>query len=58
LSYERYDETQRERCYSKKTIEKTLSECGFEIIAVAADFDMSEPEEDCERWYYICRKNS
>lgn len=55
-TYYRCDELQRERCYSKRTIDKLLAESGFDIIAVVSDFDMTEPCDECERWYYICRK--
>ncbi|MBQ8552246.1 MAG: class I SAM-dependent methyltransferase [Clostridia bacterium] len=54
-TWQRYDEIQRERCYSLRTVKKLLSECGFELCSLSAGFDGSEVNEDTERWYFTAR---
>ncbi len=54
-SYSRADEVQTERCYTKEELESTLLSCGFEIIGFFGDFELSAPEDDCERWYIAAR---
>ena len=54
-AYYRSDEQQKERCYSKEEIEKTLSNTGFELVGVFGGYDMSEPSEECERWYFVAK---
>ena len=54
-AYYRSDEQQKERCYSKEEIEKTLSDTGFELVGVFGGYDMSEPSEECERWYFVAK---
>lgn len=55
--YERCDEYQREKMYTRRQIEKYASESGFEILGVYSDFDMSEADENsCERIYFVCKK--
>ena len=53
--YYRSDEQQKERCYSREEIEKALCDTGFELVGVFGGYDMSEPAEDCERWYFVAR---
>lgn len=53
--FERSDEEQTERCYTKDEISSSLKKCGFDVLGVFGGFDFSEPEEDCERWYIIAR---
>ncbi len=55
-SYSRYDEEQKERCYSARTVNKLLDECGFEVSEVCAGYNFAPVDEQTERWYYICRK--
>ena len=54
-TYTRSDETQTEKCYSYKQIQKALSECGFEIISVYGDSDGAEITEKDEKWYFTVR---
>ena len=54
-SFERSDEEQTERCYTKEELTDVLDECGFEIIGFFGDFDFSEPMADSERWYVVAR---
>lgn len=55
-SYERYDECQRERCYSEKTVRRLAQEAGLEICGEYSDFDGSSVGEKTERVYYVLRK--
>ena len=53
--YERYDETQTEKCYSRRKIEALLRETGFELIAVYGDLDKKQAENTDEKWYFVAR---
>ena len=54
-TYERYDETQRERMYTLRQIRKYLSNTGLEFIGAYSDFDFSEGSDECERIYIAAR---
>lgn len=54
-AYVRSDEHQRERCYSMDEIRSALEAGGFELCTVFADLDMSEPDTESERWYFVAR---
>ncbi len=53
--YERYDEIQREKCYSLKQIKSLLSECGFELLKVYGDLDKNNATATDEKWYFVAR---
>lgn len=53
--WERYDECQRERCYSLRIVKKLLAEVGFALCALSADFDGGEADDNTERWYFTAR---
>ncbi len=53
--YVRSDEHQRERCYTLEHIKAALSECGFELLGVYADYDFSAPDKNTDRWYIAAR---
>ncbi|MBR3878848.1 MAG: class I SAM-dependent methyltransferase [Clostridia bacterium] len=53
--YERNDEEQLERCYTKEQITDSLIKNGFEVIGFYSDFDFSEPDDSCERWYIVAK---
>ncbi len=53
--WRRFDEEQRERCYSLRTVKKLLCETGFELCALTSDFDGAEVNEDTERWFFVAR---
>lgn len=53
--WQRFDEVQRERCYSLRTVRKLLLEAGFEICAEASDLDGSAIDADTERFYITAR---
>ena len=54
-SYTRLDETQREKCYSLKTLNSLLIKNGFEIIKVVSDFEGNCVSDTDERAYFVCR---
>ena len=54
-AYLRFDEHQQEKCYTKDTLSQILENCGFELLGVVGGYDFSEPEANCERWYFIAR---
>lgn len=54
--WERFDETQRERCYSLRTVKKLLSENGFELCELVGGLDGEQVDEDTERWYFTVRR--
>ena len=54
-SWERFDEWQRERCYSLKTVRRLLTENGFEILSILSDDRESQAGEETERWYVTAR---
>lgn len=53
--YRRYDELQRERCWSEKILSSVLSAAGFEIVAVYGDTGMNPPDENSDRLFFIAR---
>ncbi len=53
--YERHNELQRERCYSRSFIETALEKSGFELISVVSDFEMKPASDSDERWFFICK---
>lgn len=57
-SYQRFDETQREKMYTDETLRELLKKTSFEVLAVCSDYDFTEYKETDERWYYICRANN
>ncbi len=54
-AYERYDECQRERMYTLKSVKRHLAKNGLEFIGAYSDFDFSEGDDDSERIYIIAR---
>ena len=54
-AFERFDETQREKCYSVSRIKKALTECGFEIIGLYGDMDKRALSSTDERCYFTVR---
>ncbi len=49
--YDRSDEEQTERCYTKNELTDALEKCGFRVLGFYSNFDFSVPNEKCERWY-------
>jgi len=57
-AYQRTDEEQTERCYTKEELTSALTAAGFGDIAFFGDTDFSAPTEKTERWFIqaICKK--
>lgn len=53
--FERNDEEQIEKCYTRKEISDSLEKCGFEVLGFFGDFNFSDPKIDCERWYIVAK---
>lgn len=53
--YRRFDEEQREYCYSMKQITSALKKAGLELLSVVSDFAGAPWSEDDERWFFLCR---
>lgn len=53
--YDRSDEEQTERCYTREQLEALLTDTGFEILGCFGGWDFSSPNEDCERYYFVAR---
>ena len=53
--YSRYDEDQRERCYSMEEITNALTNAGFELLEVTADVESSPIANDTHRWHFTAR---
>ncbi|MBQ8392133.1 MAG: class I SAM-dependent methyltransferase [Clostridia bacterium] len=54
-TYTRYDEVQKEKCYSLQRIKRALSDCGFEIIRICGDTNGKELTDSDERCYFTVR---
>lgn len=54
-TYERFEETHKERTYPLKVYKKLLEEAGFHKIDVRADFT-EEINEYSRRWFFACTK--
>lgn len=54
-TYDRYQDTVRERAYSESTLRRLLAESGWETLAVYADMTESAPSADCERLVFVAR---
>lgn len=57
-SYRRYEETHYQRAYTDSEIRELMAASGLRFEAVFASGTHDAPEEDTERVYYICRKQS
>lgn len=53
--YERYDEEQRERMYTLRSLKRLLKDNGFEFIGAYSDFAFTEGSDDDERLYLVAR---
>ena len=57
-TWERYEEEQRERAYSDKTLTKLLAEAGFEVLDIYADTNGTPASDTDERHFFVCRKRT
>ena len=55
--YRRYDEEQKERCYSTELLKDRLEEADFEVLGFFGGYDMSEITPETERIYAVAKKN-
>lgn len=53
--YERFDEEQAERCYTREELTSALTRAGFTEIAFFGGTDMSTPTDTTERWFVSAR---
>ena len=56
-TWQRYDETQRPRAYSERTLEKMIKEAGLSPVAKFSDVDFSPVKDDGDRIFFFCRKD-
>ena len=54
-TYTRSDEVQREKCYSRRQIERALTDTGFEILGVYGDLCHTPACDTDEKWYFTVR---
>ena len=54
-SYERYDEEQREKMYTLRSIKNMLSECGLEFLGAYSDFEFTDADDESERIYIVAK---
>ena len=55
-TYSRYDDYEREYCFTQKEVEKLLLKCGFELVSVDGDIDGLPVEKDTERLYFTAKR--
>ena len=53
--YYRTDEYHTEKCHKRKTVEKELKKCGFELLGVYSDFNNNPAGETDPRHFYVAR---
>lgn len=53
--YERYDEEQRERMYTLRSLKTMLDKNSFEFIGAYKGFDFSKADDESERIYIVAR---
>ncbi len=53
--WERFEESQREYCYSLQSVKDALAAAGLEVVKVVSDFAESPISDASERWFFICR---
>ncbi len=51
----RYDERQRERAWSERTLRRLLDETGLPVTDVFSGFDLSPACEKSEKMFFLCR---
>lgn len=54
-SYTRYDESERERMYTLRSLKSALGAAGFEFVAAYSDFAFSPATDESERIYIVAR---
>lgn len=54
-TYSRFDEVQREKCYSMTQILNALKACGFEVLEIHGSLEGAPATENDEKWYFTVR---
>ena len=54
-TYDRADSSQRERCYTERSVRRLLADAGFELLFISSDYSDSPAAPDAERWYVAAR---
>ena len=54
-TYNRFDEEQREKMYTLRSMKSSLSKCGFEFVGAYSDFDFKSATDDDDRIYIVAR---
>ena len=55
--YIRYDEHQRERCYSMLSLKNAVESAGMKLEGVFGGFDFSPASDTDERWFFVANAN-
>lgn len=55
-TWERFEEEQRERAYSDKTLKKLLADAGFAVLGIYGDADATPATDTDERHFFVCKK--
>ncbi|AEH47152.1 class I SAM-dependent DNA methyltransferase [Parageobacillus thermoglucosidasius] len=55
-TYERYDELHRQRTYEVVQYQQWLTEAGFAVLEITADFTDKAPSETSERIFFVAKK--
>jgi SAM-dependent methyltransferase len=55
-SYQRFDETHEQRAYSHQQLTQWLTEAGFELLSITADFSEATPQDRSERLFFVAKK--
>ncbi len=54
-TWRRFDELQKEKCHSVKTLTSCLKKAGFEVLSVTADLEGNKPSVDTERIFFFAK---
>jgi SAM-dependent methyltransferase len=54
--YDRFDELHLQRTFPIQQYSKWLTDAGFELLEISADFEKTEPQTDSERIFFVARK--
>ncbi len=55
-TYSRFDDYEREYCFTQREIERLLEKCGFELISVDGDICGGAVAKDSERLYFTAKR--
>ena len=53
--YERYDDIQREKMYTLRSIRSALNKNGFEFLGAYSDYNFTNADDGAERIYIVCK---